>query len=321
MFGQEIVFKFPFFFFFFIRCWYHLNLAKWGIFWYVHEFLVLLFSLQAELAAHLQSVMVKYLTFLEREKIAAYFVIADFGKCLPQRVALWQRGDAPEGQQIPVSSAASLGGGGTFLWAQGGSWGPGMRKRKVEVGPIPASCCRQKSICFSCVVQLRSQVSGQLVSGTAGSPELVSGGFSASWNAADILLGVFLGKNIAEKMREILLSIKLRLWVCLPHWKTGSAERLLVSGTTCPRKNWVIGITSTHGGDTKSGSSRPISSNRKLQSCIFLTACVHDENDCWNGPWRSLCVGPRSVPSRLRSQAALQNDRISLSCAGRKASA
>lgn len=95
--------------------------------------------------------------------------------------------------------------------------GPGMRKRKVEVGPIPVSCCRQKSICFSCIVQLRSQVSGQLVSGTTGSPELVSGGFSASWNAADVLLGVFLGKNIAEKMREILLSIKLRLWVCLPH--------------------------------------------------------------------------------------------------------
>lgn len=54
----------------------------------MHEFLVLLFSLQAELAAHLQSVVVRYLTFLEREKIAAYFVIADFGKCLPQRVAL-----------------------------------------------------------------------------------------------------------------------------------------------------------------------------------------------------------------------------------------
>lgn len=83
---------------------------------------MLLFSLQAELAVHLQSVMVRYLTFLEREKIAAYFVITDFGKCLPQRVALRQRGDAPEGQQIPVSNAASLGGGGTFLWAQGGSW-------------------------------------------------------------------------------------------------------------------------------------------------------------------------------------------------------
>lgn len=61
--------------------------------------------------------------------------------------------------------------------------GPGMRKKKVEVGPIPVSCCRQKSMCFSCIVQLCSQVSGQLVSGTVGSPELVSGGFSASQSA------------------------------------------------------------------------------------------------------------------------------------------
>lgn len=111
---------------------------------------MLLFSLQAELAVHLQSAMVRYLTFLEREKIAAYFVCS----CLFCHNRLWEMPSSKSGfvtetmllkasrSPLAVQHHLELEEHSCGLRVAPG--GPGMRK--VEVGPIPASCCRQKFV-------------------------------------------------------------------------------------------------------------------------------------------------------------------------------